>query len=210
MIRSHRFRALALGAGLAVAATACSGSGGSKAAPTTTTAPAERLTTKTAFVNVVSVDGEHALSPADQRALVNAVGAYVRAATLRPLKGQANPGLASLFVPAAQASLQGPEAATIADTGLPRATKVDAKLEPVSLHGLADASGTIDLVGSTIDLTVNAQTKAGPITIHRTGQLMFERDSGTWKILGYQLAVTRDGAGLGAASSSSSTTKAQS
>ena len=32
MIRSHRFRALALGAGLAVAATACSGSGGSKAA----------------------------------------------------------------------------------------------------------------------------------------------------------------------------------
>lgn len=208
MNRSHRFGALALGAALTVAATACSGSDGSKAQPTTTTAPATKLAVKTGFVNVVSVDGEHAISPEDQRALTAAVVAYVRAATVQPLNGRPNPQLAKLFVPAAAASLQGPEAESLVDTGLPKATRVDVKLEPVNLHGLADESGAIDLVGSTIDLTATAKTAAGPVTIHRTGQLMFERDSGTWKILGYQLAVTRDGAGL-EAGSASTTTKAQ-
>ena len=208
MIRTHRFGALALGTALTVAATACSGSGASKAQPTSTTAPPTKLAATTAFVNVVSVDGEHALSPADQRALLNTVVAYVRAATVRPLKGKPNPNLAELFVPAAAASLQGPEAASLVDTGLPRATSVDVKLQPVNLHGLADGTGAIDLVGGTIDLTASAKTAAGPVTIHRTGELMFERDSGTWKILGYQLAVTRDGAGLEAASSST-TTKAR-
>lgn len=208
MIRTHRFGALALGAALTLAAAACSGSDGSKAQPTSTTAPATKLAAKTAFVNVVSVDGEHALSPEDQKALVGATVAYVREATVRPLKGQPNPDLAKLFVPAAAASLQGPEAASLVDSGLPKATSVDVKLAPVNLHGLADGSGAIDLVGGTIDLTATARTAAGPVTIHRTGQLMFERDSGTWKILGYQLAVTRDGAGLEAAPSTT-TTKAQ-
>ena len=205
MISTHRCGALALGAALTVAATACSGSGASKAQPSTTTAPATKLAAETAFVNVVSVEGEHALSPADQRALVDGVLAYVRAATVRPLKGAPDPNLELLFVPAAVPSLQGPEAASLVDTGLPKATSVEVELAPINLHGLADGSGAIDLVGSTIDLTATAKTAAGPITIHRTGQLMFERDSGTWKILGYQLAVTRDGAGLEAASSTTTT-----
>ncbi len=207
MNRSHRFGALAFGAALTVAATACSGSGGSKAQPASTSAPAAKLAAKTLFVNVASVNGEHSLAAADQRAIVNGVLAYVRSASVRPLEGRPDPNLAKLFVPAAAASLQGPDAASLVDTGLPRATHVDARLQPISLHGLADASGAIDLVGSTLDLTVTATTAAGPVTVHRTGQLMFERDSGTWKILGYQLAVTRDGAGLDAAAST--TTKAQ-
>lgn len=207
MNRSHRFGALALGAALTVAVTACSGSGGSKAQPASTSTPPTKLAAKTLFVNVASVNGEHALAPEDRRAIVAAVLAYVRSASVRPLEGRPDPQLAKLFVPATAASLQGPEAASLVDTGLPRATRVDAKLQPISLHGLADASGAIDLVGSTLDVTVTATTPAGPLTIHRSGQLMFERDSGTWKILGYQLAVTRDGAGLDAASST--TTKAR-
>jgi hypothetical protein len=35
--------------------------------------------------------------------------------------------------------------------------------------------------------------------IHRSGELMFTRDAGAWKILSFKLSVTRDGAGLGAA-----------
>jgi hypothetical protein len=52
---------------------------------------------------------------------------------------------------------------------------------------------------------VQAAAKGGPITIHRSGELMFTRDSGTWKILSFKLAVTREGAGLGAANTSSTT-----
>lgn len=206
MIRTKRFRALALGAVLLGTTAACSGSGGSKAAtPTTTTGPAAPLRAGTGLVTVVSVSGDHQLTPADQQALKSAVLDYVRAATVAPLAGKPTTALAGMMVPAAAASLQGPDATTLTDAGLPRTTHVKVTVAPISLHGLADATGAIDLVGSTLDVTVGASTAAGPITIHRTGQLMFERDSGTWKILGYQLGVTRDGAGLGAAETSSTT-----
>jgi hypothetical protein len=211
MIRTKGFRALALGTVLLGTATACSGSGGSKASTSSTTAAASSgpLTAGTGFVTVASVSGDHPLAAADQRALKAAVLAYVKNATVAPLEGKPTTALAGTMVPAAAASLQGPDATTFTDAGLPRATGVKVKVQPISLHGLADSTGAIDLVGSTLDVTVNATTKAGPITIHRSGQLMFERDSGTWKILGYQLAVTRDGAGLGSASSSTTTAKAQ-
>ena len=78
----------------------------------------------------------------------------------------------------------------------------------MSLKALADPSGTISLVGSTLDLTVRTTTAKGPVTIHRSGELMFTRDAGAWKIVSFKLAVTREGAGLDAAGATSSTTKA--
>jgi hypothetical protein len=210
MIRTKGFRALALGTVLLGTVTACSGSGGSKATTSTTAAAASGpLTAGTGFVTVASVSGDHQLAATDQRAIKAAVLAYVKNATVAPLEGRPTTALAGMMVPAAAASLQGPDAATLTDAGLPRTTDVKVKVQPISLHGLADATGAIDLVGSTVEVTATASTPAGPITIHRTGQLMFERDSGTWKILGYQLAVTRDGAGLGSAPSSTTTAKAQ-
>jgi len=45
-----------------------------------------------------------------------------------------------------------------------------------------NAHGDIEtLVGSTFDLTVHASAAGGPLTIHRSGELMFTRDSG-WTV----------------------------
>ena len=79
-------------------------------------------------------------------------------------------------------------------------------LTPVNLTALADRAAKIDLVGATVDLTVRAATAQGPVAIHRTGELMFTRQDNGWKILGFQLAVTRDGAGIDAAAASTSST----
>lgn len=206
----HRSPSRAVALVLCLLAAACSsGSSGSKGASSSTTAPAARLVARPGFVNVVSVNGEHSLTPADQRELLAAVVAYVRAASIAPLSGKPATGVDALFVPAAAAAITGPERATLLDADLPATTgPVNARLGRVSLHGLADATGAIDLVGATIDLTVTTRAAKGPITIHRTGELMYERDGGGWKVLGFQLAVTRDGAGLGpdsAASASSAT-----
>ena len=80
-----------------------------------------------------------------------------------------------------------------------------ATLAPVSITGLADPTGAIDLVGTTLDLTVTRRSQGGDITIHRSGELMFVRDGAGWKILSFRLAVTRDGAGLGSAHRRSTT-----
>jgi hypothetical protein len=196
----------ALRAGLAAAA--CSSGGSTKATPTTTR-PNVHVRVTPGAVTVATAGPAVQLPDADRDALFAAVGSYVQDATIAPLEGEPAPDLASQFTAAAAPTLKGPERDALLDADLPRVSgRVTPTLQPVNLRALADAGGAIDLVGSTIDLTVQASAAGGPITIHRTGELMFTRDGGTWKILSYRLAVTRDGAGLDAAKGTSSTTKA--
>jgi len=196
----------ALLAGLALAA--CSSGGSTKATPTTAPSNA-RVRVTPGTVTVATAGPAAQLADADRDAIVAAVGSYVQDATVAPLEGKPPADLTSHFVAAAAPALQGPERDALVDADLPRATgRVAPALQPVNLHALADPTGAIDLVGSTLDLTVQATASGGPITIHRSGELMFTRDGGTWKILSFRLAVTRDGAGLGAAAATSSTTKA--
>ena len=208
MPRSLQRRAwcAALVTGLTLAA--CS-SGGSGKATSTTTAPNAHVRVTPGTVTVVTAGPPAELAASDRDAIVTAVGSYVQDATLAPLEGKQVPDLASHFTAAAAPALQGPERDALLDVDVPRATgRVTPSLQPVNLHALADNVGAIDLVGTTLDLTVQASASRGPITIHRSGELMFTRDGGTWKILSFKLAVTRDGPGLGAANTTSSTTKA--
>jgi hypothetical protein len=206
----HRARA---GVALATLAslmllTACSSGDESKATSTTTT-PKARVRATLGLVTMVTAGPPAQLADADRQAIVTAVGSYVQDATVAPLEGKPVPDLASHFTAAAAPALQGAERDALLDADVPRATgRISPALQPIGLHALADATGAIDLVGTTLDLTVQTATKAGPITIHRSGELMFTRDGGTWKILSFKLAVTREGAGLGAAAGTSSTTKA--
>ena len=196
----------ALLAGLTVAA--CSSGGTSKSTSTTTVARDVRVRVTPGAVTVVSAGPPAQLADADRDAIVAAIGGYVQDATVTPLEGKEAPDLASHFVAAATPALQGPDRDALVDADVPRATGgVTPKVQPVNLHALADPSGAIDLIGSTLDVTVRSTAAGGPITIHRSGELMFTRENGDWKILSFRLAVTRDGAGLGAASGTSSTTK---
>jgi hypothetical protein len=205
--RHRRAWCAALLAGLSAAA--CSSGGGSAKATPSTTAPNVHVRVTPGEVTVATAGPPAQLPDADRDAIFAAVGSYVQDATIAPLEGKPAPDLAAHFTAATAPVLQGPERDALLDADLPRATgRVAPTLQPVSLHALADPAGTIDLVGSTIDLTVQTSAAGGPISIHRSGELMFTRDGGTWKILSFKLAVTRDGAGLEPAKRTSSTTKA--
>ncbi|MEP6626152.1 MAG: hypothetical protein ABJC79_17020 [Acidimicrobiia bacterium] len=181
---------------------ACSSGSSSSSGPSTTKpTPSASVNATAGLVGVVSAGQPAELSAADKTAVLHAVDAYVRAATLLPLKGKPS-NLDALFASGAAPAATAPERDALTEDGLPAVTGgAKATLVPVSMSGLADASGAIDLVGTTIDLTVTGTAPKGAITIHRSGELMFERDGSDWKILSFKLAVTRDGAGLGTASS---------
>ncbi len=193
-------RGLAL---VSIGALAACSSGSKATSGSSTTQPRKSaaVNATAGLVGVVSAGQPAQLSDADKTAVLHAVDGYVRAATLEPLKGKAS-NLDSLFATGAAPSATAPERDALSDDGLPPMTGgAKATLVPVSMSGLADVSGAIDLVGTTIDLTVTGTAGKGAITIHRSGELMFERDGSNWKILSFKLAVTRDGAGLGTASS---------
>ena len=181
---------------------ACSsGSSSSSSSTTTTTRAAFGAVHATAAkVDVASSGKLVALADADRDAVLASIDRYVAAATLAPLGGKAAANLAADFTTSAAPALTGPEQDALTDAAVPKATgAVKVTLAPLNLTALSDQSGAIDLVGTTFDLTVNTTASGGPVTIHRTGEFMLTRDGGAWKILGFTLAVTRDGAGLGAA-----------
>ena len=169
------------------------------------TRPDARVKVTVGLVNVASAGSVVSLADTDRDAVVTAIGAYIKAATLDPLKAKTTAppaaALQALMAPSAAPALAGPEADGFLDSGLGPVTGViKTTVTPVNLGGLADTSGAVDLVGATLDLTVKAKSPRGPFVIHRTGELMFTRDAGGWKILSFKLAVTRDGAGLPAES----------
>ena len=187
--------------GVLILISACSSGSPSSSPTTTTTRPVSRAIHATVGkVEVASSGKLVALADADRDAVLASIDRYVAAATLAPLGGKAATTLAADFTTSAAPALTGPEQDALTDTAVPKASgSVRATLAPLNLTALSDQSGAIDLVGATFDLTVNATARGGPVTIHRTGEFMLTRDGGAWKILGFTLAVTRDGAGLGAA-----------
>ncbi len=180
---------------------ACSSGSSASKPSTTTTRPVSRAIHATAGkVDVASSGKIVVFADADRVAVLASIDRYVAAATLAPLGGKAASNLAGDFTTATAPALTGPEQDALTDAAVPKATgAVKATLAPLNLTALSDQSGAIDLVGTTFDLTVNTTATGGPVTIHRTGEFMLTRDGGAWKILGFTLAVTRDGAGLGAA-----------
>ena len=187
---------------------ACSGSSSSKPGTTSTRPAKPAAVSATVGTVTVAAGGLPAkLADADRDAVLAAVGHYVEAATIAPLSGKPTKNLAAQFTASAAPALTGPEQDALLDTTVPRSTVVTTKLAPVNLTALSDQAGAIDLVGTTFDLTVSAKSKKGPITIHRSGEFMFTRDAGAWKVLGFTLAVTRDGAGLGTGPTSTTGSK---
>ena len=177
-----------------------------KAPATSTRPPADtRVEVTAGAVTVASAGFPVELPAADRDGVLNAMGAYITAATLRPLDGRGTADPIKQLSTASAVTLTEPEQDALVDRDVPRATgPVTVTLTPVNMTGLADRVGTVDLVGAAIDLVVETKSELGPVAIHRTGELMFTREGDAWRILGFRLTVTRDGAGL--VSQSSSTT----
>jgi hypothetical protein len=80
---------------------------------------------------------------------------------------------------------------------MPRASKITATAQPIAITALSDPSKAIGLVGVPLNLQVSARTPKGPVQVHRVGELALERAGGSWRIVGFRLAVSRAGADIG-------------
>lgn len=179
---------------------ACSSDSTAKHRATPTTRPPSARVIATMGKLDMAVGGPQlvGLADSDRKAILAAIQRYVAVATMRPLNGKGTAALAAQLTASAAPALSGPDHDALEDAGIAKATgAIKAVLAPINLTALSDQGGAVDLVGATFDLTVNAEATAGPLTIHRSGELMFTRDGGTWKILGFTLAVTRSGDGIG-------------
>lgn len=190
-LRASRAALLACVAALAVAAVAPPAGAAKKPKAVVKIAPGEVTVYKTG-------DAPDALPSDVQAAVMSALTGYVNAATVTPLKKGAadDAALATTLAPPVVARLA-TDRAVLVDEGLPKSVgKIIVKGAPVALTGLADSGGNIVVVTAGVATTASTKTAKGPLTITRSGELVFEPDAGTWKITGYTLTVDRVGKGI--------------
>ncbi|HEY7437789.1 MAG TPA: hypothetical protein VIC35_00165 [Acidimicrobiia bacterium] len=148
-------------------------------------------------VTVAAAGAPGVLSNADRDAIVGTVRTYVTDATIDPLLGKRVGNLSAVFAPAALAGTTGVNAAVLTDAGMPKASKITATAQPISITALSDPARAIGLVGAPLNLQVSARTKKGLVQVHRVGELALVREGGSWRIMGFRLAVSRAGADIG-------------
>jgi hypothetical protein len=212
--RAHRRRArrrttvvvvailvVVLGAGIALAS--CSGGGGGSDATKTTDAPVKTsLEIPLGAVTSDSAGAPVTVTPDESQHVIDAITTYVKGATEEPLRTgkPATADFATVFDPNTLASATTADRGVLFDEGLPKVTgDLAVKAQPIALVGLGDPTGALSLITAqlVVDATGSTQVKGGPLHVVRTADLVFQPDAtGAWKVTAYNVAVTRDGAGL--------------
>jgi hypothetical protein len=190
---------------LSFALVACGGGDDKKAKPTVIP-EGSTLKLTAGDVQVAAAGPPGTLADADKTAIIEALKKYIVAATIDPLHGKKVGDLSGVFTAEAAASVAGagPDRAAAIDEGMPKATAVvKATTPPVPMVALSDATGAINLVGTTLFLDVTTKASGGAVHLLRSGELVLKRDAGAWKISSYRLTVNRTGAGLSAPTTSS-------
>lgn len=133
--------------------------------------------------------------------IVSSVRAYITIASVEPLlTGELAGDLNGLLTPAAAVTAGGIDRGVLTDEGLPAATEtVVARASPITLTVLVDQASAMVLITAALDVGITTATAQGEVTIFRSGELTFAPDDGLWRIAGFDLAVTRNGAGVDAA-----------
>ncbi|HEX4775267.1 MAG TPA: hypothetical protein VFW74_00710 [Acidimicrobiia bacterium] len=193
---------------LAVVLGACSG-GSAKAHTTKPARINSSVALKLTTTNVESA-GPAVAFPADVRdQTAQVVNTYVEDAVVAALRtGVSDPKLTQVFAPDAAARLTGPDHAVLTDDGVEKATgSIAASTADVALTALADTGGKLLFVSAALTLDVRAPVAGGTLHVTRFGDLLLAPAGGTWRVAGYDLAVTRDGPGVspGAASGTAKT-----
>ncbi len=203
---------IALGAGLAL--TSCSGGSGDQGATTTTKAGA--ATTKVSIaLGDVSADsaGAPVTIAADQsQHVLDALTTYVKGAIVQPLRTgkPATADFGTIFDANTLNSATTTDRGILLDEGLPKVTgDLTVTAAPVTLVGLGDQSGNLNLITAAllVDTTGATKVKGAPLHIVRRGDFTLQPDgTGAWKITAYNVLVTRDGADLSPTTTSGAAT----
>jgi hypothetical protein len=128
--------------------------------------------------------------------IIAAVGQYVDRGLVVPVKkGQPPKNVAELFDAGTQAAIQGPDKGVLFENGEPKRTgDFKASAEPVLINALSDNGGQFVLATATFNYKANVAVQGGTLSTARTTALTFTPENGQWKITGYDVSVTRQGA----------------
>jgi hypothetical protein len=114
---------------------------------------------------------------------------YLTDAVLRPLRsGESAGDLSAVFAPSTLERVNGPDRAALVDEGLPRAERVTVEVASAALTALTGLS----VVSAGIHILVSARVGGTPLRVERTGELQLSAEGDTWKVIGYDVRVTRD------------------
>jgi hypothetical protein len=128
--------------------------------------------------------------------IMAAVGQYVDKGLIAPVKtGKPPTDVSALFDGGTQAAIQGPDKDVLFETGTPRPTGAfKPSADPVLITALSDSNGQFVLATATFKYRADVVVEGGTMNTERTIALTFAPDNGPWKITGYDVSVTRQGA----------------
>ena len=151
------------------------------------------------------------LSPEQVTAIVGTARQYLDGAVIEPLRtGKPAADVSGLFDAGTSPQLNGLARPALFDEGLPAATGgIDATTSSLVVNGLSDGAGVLVLATVGSDVQIIAETEDGDLLIHRITELTLVPEGIAWKIVGFDVIVDRQGAGVKKASATASSTGAQ-
>lgn len=126
--------------------------------------------------------------------VLDTLNRYLEAAVLRPLRTGGPAGdLTPLFTAPAAARVMavGPDRFAFIDENLPPLSDVRKERAVAGLTGLAGTDGVMSVITAGLDLRLIGHINGAPVTVVRTGELVFVPERGTWRIDAYEITVTR-------------------
>jgi hypothetical protein len=147
-------------------------------------------------VQNANAGGAATLSDDAANQIMQAVGTYVDRGLVIPVKtGQPSQGVAELFDAGTQAAIQGPDKDVLFENGEPKlAGDFKPFASPVIITALSDGNGQFVLATAAFDYSAEVVVKTGVLATTRNIALTFSSEGGPWRITGYDLSVTRQGA----------------
>ena len=128
--------------------------------------------------------------------IMAALGQYVDQGLVEPVK-TSKPGkdLSGLFDAGTQVAIAGPDKDVLFENGQPERTgDFKPAAEPVIIVALSNDNGEFVLATAGFNYTAEVGVKGGTLKTARNIAVTFAPENGQWKITGYDMSLTREGA----------------
>ena len=164
--------------------------------PSTTKSVSGEVKLTLAGVNNANAGAPATLGGDAANQIMAAVGQYVDKGLIAPVKtGNPPTDMSGLFDGGSQVAIQGPDKDVLFENGTPKRTgDFKPTADPVIITALSDGNGQFVLATAAINYRADVEVEGGTMTTARTIALTFAPDNGPWKITGYDVSVTRQGA----------------
>jgi hypothetical protein len=128
--------------------------------------------------------------------IMTVVGQYVDRGLVVPVKtGKPAADVSGLFDAGTQVAIQGPDKDVLFESGKPALTgDFKPAAEPVVITALSDGNGQFVLAAAAFAYRADVGVEGGTLTTSRTIALTFAPENGAWKITGYDVSLSRQGA----------------